>query len=302
MPNSPAFFTSHGPISDPGPRASLLDDLPGDIASLVEVVQGLMIHVFWADQYGVALDEARAAEVQLRALGKQLARIVELDARPLAVPREPAARLAGNCRDFATLLTAILRHQGVPARARCGFGRYFLPDHYEDHWVAEYWDAAQARWVFVDAQLDALQRDKLAVSFDPLDVPRDQFVTGGRAWAMCRAGEVAPERFGIHDLHGLWFIRGDLVRDVAALNKMEMLPWDSWGIADRSDEALTADDMAALDEMAALSGGDVAALAEVRSRYESDSRWRVPPIITSYTAAGPQAVELFPPTPNYSVT
>jgi hypothetical protein len=45
-----------------------------------------------------------------------------------------AKRLVGNCRDFSTMLCAMLRHQGVPARARCGFGAYFLPNHYEDHW------------------------------------------------------------------------------------------------------------------------------------------------------------------------
>ena len=40
----------------------------------------------------------------------------------------------GNCRDFSTMLCTVLRYQNTPARARCGFGAYFLPDHYEDHW------------------------------------------------------------------------------------------------------------------------------------------------------------------------
>jgi hypothetical protein len=74
-----------------------------------------------------------------------------------------------------------------PARPRCGFGAYFLPNHYEDHWVCEYWNEAGGRWVLVDAQLDELQRNVLETSFDTLDVPRDQFIVGGAAWKMCRS-------------------------------------------------------------------------------------------------------------------
>ena len=288
------FYATYGPITDPGRHADLLEDLPDDVADLVRVTQGLLIHIFWAERYGLRLDEARQSEVQLRTQEKQLGRIVELDARPLTNARPLEHRLVGNCRDFTTSLVTMLRRQGVPARARCGFGLYFLPGHYEDHWVAEYWNADEARWVLVDAQMDEFQQRALQLDFDPLDIPRDQFITGGRAWAMCRAGEADPERFGIHDMHGLWFVRGNLVRDVAALNKVELLPWDVWGLADLEggDEALSTDDLAALDEMAALSGGDVPDFDRLRSIYESDRRWRVPRTIRSYTATGPAEVDL----------
>ena len=33
-------------------------------------------------------------------------------------------------------------------------------------------------------------------------------------------------------MHGLWFIAGNVIRDVAALNNREMLPWDVWGAHD----------------------------------------------------------------------
>jgi hypothetical protein len=288
------FYSTPGPLTKPGAMATLLNDLPHDVAGVVRVVQGLMIHVFWAGRYGVALDEARREEVQIRPLAAKLERIVELDPRPLAEPREPERRLVGNCRDFSLLLVGLLRHQGVPARARCGFGRYFEPDHYEDHWVGEYWNAVEERWVLVDAQMDTLQRGVLQLPFDPLDVPRDQFITGGRAWQLCRGGQADPDAFGIHDMHGLWFVRGNLVRDVAALNKVELLPWDSWGLVyiEGGDEALSAADWAALDEMAALSGGDAADFATIRRLYEEGERWRVSPIITSFTDAGPVSVPL----------
>lgn len=291
------YYATPGPITDPGQYGVLFDSLPDDVASLARAIQGLVVHIFWAKGYGLSLDDDRLEEVQLRTVDKQLARLMELDPRPLNECRELPQRLVGNCRDFSTLFAAALRYKGVPARARCGFGRYFLPDHFEDHWVGEYWNVDQARWAMVDAQLDEFQQRALGIDFDPLDVPHDQFITGGRAWVMCRAGEADPEAFGIHDMHGLWFVRGNLVRDVAALNKMELLPWDVWGLAyvEGGDETLSAADLTALDKMAALSSGtvaDVEAFEQIRREYVSGKQWRVPPVITSFGSAGPKQVDL----------
>lgn len=294
MPVSLAYYALPGSITAPGAHAAYLDDLPCDLPALCRVVQGLLIHIFWAEQYGVQLTAAQRTEVQLRLVARQLERIVQSDPRPLTQARPPHKRLVGNCRDFSVLLTAMLRRQGVPARARCGFGRYFIPNHYEDHWVCEYWNAAQQRWVLVDAQLDEPQREKLGILFDPLDVPRDQFIVGGKAWQLCRSGAADPDSFGIFDMHGLWFVRGDFVRDVAALNKVELLPWDSWGLAEGGDEMLTADDYALLDRLAELTCGDVPDDVPVCRLYEGDARLRVPATISSYTQAGKQTVTLTP--------
>jgi hypothetical protein len=34
--------------------------------------------------------------------------------------------------------------------------------------------------------------------------------------ALCRSGQPDPDTFGIFDMHGLWFVRGNFVRDVAS--------------------------------------------------------------------------------------
>jgi len=286
------YFASPGLFTSPGIYNNLLDHLPSDIALLRDVVQGLMIHIFWAEQYGVRLSEQRKDEVQLRSLTRKLERILELDQHPITDARPLEKRLVGNCRDFSVLLTAMLQHQGVPARARCGFGRYFIPNHYEDHWVCEYWITGQNRWVFVDAQLDRLQCEKLSIQFDPLDVPRDQFIVGGKAWQMCRSHQADPQAFGIFDMHGLWFVRGDFVRDVASLNKMELLPWDGWGLIEAQDADLSSDDLAFLDQVAELTSRDVPEFDKVRTLYENDHRLRVPETIHSYTQKGVEIVEL----------
>ncbi|MBE7550077.1 MAG: transglutaminase domain-containing protein [Anaerolineales bacterium] len=287
-----AYYAQPGLMTAAGKYGALFDPLPQDISALCRVVQGIMLHIFWAEQYGERLSEQRQSEVQVRPVVDKLARIVELDQRPLTEIRPPEKRLVGNCRDFSVMLTAMLRHQGVPARARCGFGRYFIPDHYEDHWVCEYWEHRQKRWVLVDAQLDELQCRKLAISFNPLDVPRDQFLVGGKAWQLCRTGQADADQFGIFDMKGLWFVRGDFVRDVAALNKVELLPWDGWGMIEKRDEEVSEDELALLDRIAALTGEDVPEVDQVRGLYENDDRLRVPRRIRSYTQHGVQEIEL----------
>jgi hypothetical protein len=271
------YYARPGLMTDPKEHARLFEGLPAEIPALCQVVQGILIHIFWAERYGVVLSEERKREVEIRPVSQKLRRLRELDNRPLTVARPFEKRLVGNCRDFSTLLCAILRNQGVPARARCGFATYFLPDHYEDHWVCEYWKTDEQRWVMVDAQLDELQRQALHIKFDPCDVPSDQFLTAGKAWLMCRAGQADPDRFGIFDMHGMWFIRGDLVRDLLSLNKIEILPWDGWGIIARQDQDLSAEDMVLLDHIAALTLADNESFAEVRSVYENDARLRMPP-------------------------
>ena len=238
------------------------------------------------------LDATRKEEVQLRSVEKMLARILELDKRPLTEARVYEKKLVGTCRDHSVLLTAMLRHLGIPARARCGFAEYFEPGWHMDHWVVEYWNADQQRWLFADAQLDDLQQSKLHIPFDPLDVPREQFLTGGRAWQLCRSGQADPGTFGIFDMKGLWFVVGDFIRDVASLNKMELLPWDSWGMMRGRDEDITEDDKGFLDKLAELTAGDVPEISKVRTLYESDPRLKVPGVIQSYTQAGVQAIDL----------
>jgi hypothetical protein len=269
------YYAQSGPMTDPGPYARLFDGLPTDLPALVKTLQGVMVHIFWAGSYGLELTDERKAEVNLRYVDKQLARILELDDRPLTEARPHERKLVGNCRDFSVMLTTILRHQGIPARARCGFGTYFLPNHYEDHWVCEYWNEQQSRWVLVDAQLDAMMQEVLKLDFDPLDTPRDRFIVGGDAWQLCRSGKANPDDFGIFEWHGIEFVRGDLLRDFLAFSKVEILPWDGgWGYMIELAPEQIEPTYALMDHVAALTlANDFAA---IRALYEEDAGFHPP--------------------------
>lgn len=269
------YYATHSVMTDPGEYRHLFDGLPTDIPALCGVVQGLILHTHWAERYGVQLSEEREQEENLRKLTRQLARIIELDGNRLTVVRTLEKRIIGTCRDFSTFLTAFLRHQGIPARARCGFGTYFNPSKGEDHWTCQYWNADEARWVTVDAELDQFKRDALGISFNPLDLPEGQFLSAGKAWQLCRAGQADPQAFGIFDMHGMWFIAGNLVRDLLSLNKVELLPWDEWGMmAEFKQEELSQGYMEEMDHVAALTLAGNEGFNEVRAFYESEERLR----------------------------
>lgn len=290
--NNPlSYYSFPGPITDPGDFSHLLDNLPDDIAGLCGIIQGLMLHLHWAERYGIKASDEKKSESNLRLFSKQLARISAIDGSPLTDPRPLEKRIMGTCRDYATILSAILRNKGVPARARCGFGTYFSPGFYEDHWVAEYWNAKENRWVMVDAQIDDFQRNELKIDFDLLDLPLGKFLVAGQAWNACRKNQANPDNFGIFDMRGLWFIASNLVRDLASLNKMEFLPWDIWGIIKGADSGLTDLDFELLDETADITSKDNSALSSIISFYNEHDSLKVPQKIMMYTDADDQIVD-----------
>lgn len=280
-----AYFSTPGPLTDLSVRRAHVCELPVALRDLCSVVQGLVVHPFLAHLYGLTPAALRQDELEIRSASAMVDRMLTLDPRPLSEPRPPEQRMVGNCRHFTVLLCAFLRAQGVPARARCGFGTYFAPSDFADHWVCEVWDETSAAWRLVDAQLDARQREAFQISFDPLDVPRTQFLVAGDAWQRCRSGRANPQRFGILDLRGLWFVRGNLVRDLAALTKRELLPWDAWGLMATRDEGDAAE-MALLDGVAELTQAGDERHAEVLQVQNSEPGLRVPPTIVSFNLGG----------------
>ncbi len=261
-----------GAMTDPVAAAAALDGLPEGVAALAKVVQGVLIHEHVAPTYGVTLSDARRETVHLRRVADLLAAILADGRGPLDRSRAPAERVTGVCRHFTLLHIALLRRQGRAARARCGFGTYFTPGKFVDHWVTETWDEECQRWTLVDAQLDGHQRRLFGIGFDPLDVPRDRFVVAGDAWRMCRDGLADPAAFGVHAMAGLWFVASNVIRDVAALAGYEMLPWDVWGAMTSDDAAL---DLPLIDRLARLSSAPGTAAGELAAVL-ADPRVAIP--------------------------
>jgi len=247
MTGAPHDYAIHGPWTDPGPHAEALDALPAGTGPLVETVQGLLIHDAGLHLYGLTAADFAEASRATRPVSERLA-----EARAggsLTSPRAPRDRAFGTCRDYALLLTAFLRHRGVPARVRCGFASYFRAEGHADHWICEYRTAGD-RWARADAQLDGPHRRELGIGFDILDMPDGAFLTAGEAWRQVRAGAADPAAFGHGDACGEWFMQVNLARDLLALGKQEVSDWDFWRAVPAARRELDAAARAWCDEIA----------------------------------------------------
>ena len=235
-------------LTDPGAQAGAYDDLPNTVAALREIVAELIVHVAWADRYGIPPDAPMVRETQ--AVAARLKLIQASCPGSLTAKRPPSRRTFGTCRDYALLLCSMLRHRSIAARVRCGFATYFAAERYEDHWICEYWVADEERWAQVDGQLDRLLIDQLRVTFDCADLPRGSFLSAARAWRMVRSHDAAADRFGHVSATGLWFLRVNLIRDVLSLTNRQMSAWDSWRDATETSKVLDNGTLAELDRLA----------------------------------------------------
>ena len=254
-------YTTHSALTDPGPYAALVESLPSDVPALCGTLQGLLIHEAWIGKHGLDLQNFLGQSRETLPVARRLEQILAIDALPLGVARPSASRALSTCRDFALMLCCVLRQHGVPARVRCGYGRYFASNPYQDHWVCEYWAAAERRWVMVDAELDEMHRDHLAFDFDPTDMPRTAFTTGIEAWKLCRDGTIDPRQLGHGRVTGLFFARLNLVRDLLALARIETSAWDSWRAAREEDHVLDDATLSFCDRIASGGEGGAAELA-----------------------------------------
>lgn len=286
------YFRSFGEISNPKEYKDLLAKFPDDPSDICNIVQGLIIHPFWIDKYGAKIEQDRInRELQARNVVDILDNIHRLQDGPLQQARPPGVRTVGTCRNFSLLLCSVLRSKGVAARLRCGFATYFDLQRYEDHWICEYWSDNEKYWVRVDPQLDDLHVRTLNITFDPCDVPMDAYLYAGEAWTMCRKERADPQAFGILEISGLGFIKGNIVRDILALNKIETLPWDlGWGILykDYLNE-LDRSELGYVDRLARCSANSLVHLAhsffqdDEKIRFPQDWNWTMAPTIAELT-------------------
>ena len=113
-----------------------------------------------------------------------LAGILRFDETGFTKNRDVSKRITVSCRQASVLFSAILKAKGIPCRSRAGFmdfgdaGESFL-----EHWVNEYWDFNENRWVLAD--VDGYYEYEQRFGYSQFDLPRRKFVTP-EAWLYLR--------------------------------------------------------------------------------------------------------------------
>jgi len=282
------FYRTQTEITDPGPHVDAYNALPEHIPALCRTFQQNMVHMWWISEeaYGFTREMLEAGgrdilgEISLRTVAEMLDWILERDPRPLTELRTPPMRLVGNCRDYSVLLVSVLRHRGIPARARTGAARYLHPDgsHLEDHWICEFWNGADGRWQQADPQIDGVMTTSLKLPFDPIDLPEGQFLTGWQCYDELASERVKSEEIGYPPDHcGMGYVLNKMLIDLASLTGAEVFPWAGWGIGG-PDRGTVPGDRAVVERMVELLRGidEPAVLQEAHDAMATHERLRCP--------------------------
>ncbi|MBP1846210.1 hypothetical protein J2046_004485 [Rhizobium petrolearium] len=280
-----SFYASHSIYSEPGPYRETLMRGGVEPNSIARWIGSFMQHPRGAESRERGFTPEQAADLELRSVAEILSVAVKRD---LLEGDTAQHKVGGVCRDFAILAVSRFRECGTPARLRVGFADYLVQDHWEDHWLCEWHDGE--RWKRLDVEFTAIG----GVSFDTLDVPRERFLTAGEAWFRIKDEPEIALRFGVSslDLGGEWFVAGSLLREIAALRKLELKPWDYWGLSRDLSPVSTGLSHQARTTLDHLASRLRIVTVDGEDEPEAIADWPLPEQVISFPHGEPMAVRL----------
>jgi len=151
----------------------------------------------------------------------------------------------------------------------------------------------------VDSEIGKKERahHNISSNLNHFDLTNDEFILSGKAWQLCRKKKTDPNLYGVHliGIKGLWFVRADLLRDYASLNRVELLPWDYPAFFDKQFEKeseLKGEELKLLDTVAELTLDVSTNYQKIIQIYQTDTRLHVGNELKSYTIEGKKSVRL----------
>jgi hypothetical protein len=292
------FYSTQSKFSDPGKYSKLFNSINNSINDICNVVHNLVVHQdATLEFYGFKVPEGKKLEANTRYIEKILEIIIKNNHQTLNVERKPEERFIGSCRDFALLTCSILRYKKIPARIRCGFANYFHKDWYSDHWVCEYYDKKDLKWKLVDSELGKEELKKYQIDFDHTNILINKFLVAGNAWKFTRENKKDSNFFGVHgiEVKGFWFIKADVIRDLAALNKIELLPWDYTEYIDDPFDDISKrskEEIDLIDNISNIISEESIDLKKIIKIYKKNIKLQIIDVVKSYSSKGPIKIRI----------
>jgi hypothetical protein len=281
------YYVSQSEWSDPGGHS--LPHWSTDLRALSRAIDGIIRHP--VGRSSDPFTEEQRQDLLLRKAAELMERAAERGILE-AGTRDEKRKVGGVCRDFALLAVSALRRANIPARLRVGFADYFTPDFHEDHWVCQWHDGIT--WHLLDVECAARPTETWEHEFAPTDVPRSRFLFASDAWAATKRGSMDAANFGVSavGIAGQRFIAASLLRDQAALLKVELKPWDVWGAARLPKDMLEKELLSSAALQAVASRLDAASNIESAGPPDGHDGWERPATVISFPFGKPQTVEI----------
>ena len=206
-----------------------------------------------------------------------LAELFRLDSKGITFDRKVENKIVVTCRYISVLMVATLKAKGIPSRCRSGF--CIIKNRYNeekpgDHWIIQYFDINQNRWVNVDTN-----RIKYSDESSPyFDFKNNYFTFCAEAWLNVRNGRY-DENYYIHgvDEKGLAMLARSLFFDFHALMNDEISYrfFPSFLSNDTKFAQLTDEDLQELDELAYLMLDPDRNFYQLKNLFDNNKKYRV---------------------------
>lgn len=198
------FYRQYSMFTYPGLYEPYLQSLPDEIRDIGFLVRKQLIHRTTLDagnvgsnadlKYGDMTKIPWYRQAEDDYLVTAVAIIAELfrrDKKGFYLERSAENKVVLTCRHTTILIAAILKSKGIPVRVRAGFAPYWPGAKVSsDHWVNQYWNEKENRWVTVDVD-GSLHK----TGFDMYDFPDGKFDFSADAWLAVRKGKIDGKHF-----------------------------------------------------------------------------------------------------------
>jgi hypothetical protein len=77
-------------------------------------------------------------------------------------------------------------------------------------------------------------------------------------------------------MNGLGFVKGNMIRDFLALNKVEILPWDNFMLINKSTIKMNKEEMKLMDRLAQISSGEDRDFVLLRAAFATNQEQLLP--------------------------
>lgn len=256
-------FLQYSQFTYPGLYEDYLKSLPDNIHQLGVLVRNQLIHrtslsgentiknpdLIYVDMKNIpwwrqAEDDNFNTSVAI------IAELFRRDPNRFTLKRKDKDKLVLTCRHTTLLVASILKAKGIPCRVRSGYAPYFPFEKgiSSDHWINEYWDKKEKRWIIID--VDGYQHN---TGYDMLNLPPDAFDYPAKAWLDVRVGKVDGDHFwNAKPASGLKVVGWALFYDLHCLMNNEIPYIHSPAYLYFKWNKLTENDRKELDDLAKL--------------------------------------------------
>lgn len=202
-----------------------------------------------------------------------IAGILRLDETGFTKNRDVTKRITVSRRQASVLFSAILKAKGIPCRSRAGFMDFGDEgESYLEHWVNEYWDFDEKRWVLVD--VDGYYEYEQRFGYSQFDLPRRKFVTASQAWLGLRKNTL-DKRIDVFSPNVLEGVCEYLFMDFHALMNNEIFYSYQPLYLRGGISSLRGSELCELDSLAELLAEPDQNMERIRHLWDTNEKWSV---------------------------